>query len=286
MIFANELYHQDNKCFRILWVDERSDRIACIAIEDNKGLPELVSLADMLSLIGEGIVAKSDDDPYSSWPPEEWFSDTLKKKRDKNWLIIESLVRSEPEIFLRNQRSRLLREKCDETGVSLATLYKFLRRYWQRGLCKNALLPDYRKCGMRGVPKRAGKAKRGRPSLDPCKIRGINIDDVALENIKVSLNRHYWNQEGKTLAFAHQQMLEKFYRDLNHETGELELRSAYPLLATYRYWAERLIGRREKKRIRLGPISYEKDHRPILSTSNVQVLGPGSRYQIDATIGD
>ena len=286
MIFANELYLRDDTHFRILWVDERSDLTVCIAIEDNKGLPELTSFADMLSQIGEGIVTKSDDDPYSSWPPESSLSEAQKKKRDTNWLIIESLVRSAPEIFLRNQRSRLLREKCDETGVSVATLYKFLRRYWQRGLCKNALLPDYRKCGMRGLPKRAGLAKRGRPSLDPSKIRGINIDDVALGNIKVSLQRHYWNRKGKTLAFAHKRMLEEFYRDLNHETGELELRPAFPLLATYRYWAARLIGPREKKRSRLGAISYEKDHRPILSTSNMRVLGPGSRYQIDATIGD
>ena len=152
--------------------------------------------------------------------------------------------------------------------------------------CKNALLPDYRNCGSRGQPKKSGKAKRGRPSLDWNKVRGINIDEKALENIRISLKRHYLNQKKKTLAFAHRQMLKEFYTDLNHETGKLELRSEYPLLATYRYWAAKLIDLKDKKQSRLGATNYEKDHRPILSTSNMQVLGPGSRYQIDATIGD
>ena len=80
--------------------------------------------------------------------------------------------------------------------------------------------------------------------------------------------------------------MKDFYTDLNHETGKLELRSEYPLLATYRYWAAKLIDLKDKKQKRLGATNYEKDHRPILSTPNMQVLGPGSRYQIDATIGD
>ena len=286
MIFANELYCRDDKFFRILWTGQRNDLIACIAIEDDKGVPELMSFADMLSLIGEGVVTESGRDPYSGWPLESSLSQALKEKRDKNWLMIESLVRSEPDIFFPERRIRLLREKRDETGVALATLYKFLRRYWQRGLCKNALLPDYRNCGSRGQPKKAGKAKRGRPSLDSNKIRGINIDEEARENIVISLNRYYRKRKRNTLAFAHKRMLRDFYTDLNHETGEVELRAEYPLLATYRYWAAKLLDREDTKRSRLGAANYQKDHRPILSTSNTQVLGPGSRYQIDATIGD
>ena len=287
MILVNELYCRDDKCFRVLWTDERSDLVACIAIEDDKGVPEVMSFEDMLLMVGEGVVTKSGPDPYSGWPLESSRSQALKEKRDKNWLLIESLVRSEPDIFFPDRRIRLLREKRDETGVSLATLYKFLRRYWQRGLCKNALLPDYGNCGSRGQPKKAGEAKRGRPSLDPNHIRGINIDEEARENIRISLSRHYLNNRKKnTLAFAHRQMLKQFYSDFNHETGDPELRSEYPLLATYRYWAAKLLDVEKKKRALLGATNYEKDHRPILSTSNTQVLGPGSRYQFDATIGD
>ncbi|MBF4354780.1 transposase, partial [Vibrio anguillarum] len=42
----------------------------------------------------------------------------------------------------------------------------------------------------------------------------------------------------------------------------------------------------EVTRKREGEINYLKDHRPILSTSTVEVPGPGYLYQIDATIAD
>ncbi|MGU7807970.1 transposase, partial [Escherichia coli] len=32
--------------------------------------------------------------------------------------------------------------------------------------------------------------------------------------------------------------------------------------------------------------NYRKDYRPLQSTSNAQALGPGARYEIDATIAD
>ena len=294
MILVNELYSRDDECFRVLWTDYRNDLVACIAIDDDKGMPELTSLEDLASLMDEGVVTKSDSDPYSGWPLESSLSEALKEKRDRSWRLIESLVRLEPDIFLPDRRIRLLREKRGDTGVSLATLYKLLRRYWQRGLCKNSLLPDYRNCGARGQAKKAGEAKRGRPSVDPTRIRGINIDEEVRENIRISLKRYYVRQSDRrrpdrrknTLAFAHRQMLKLFYSDLNHETGDSELRSEYPLLATYRYWARKLLDLEGKKRSLLGATNYEKDHRPILGTSNTQVLGPGSRYQFDATIGD
>ena len=44
MILVNELYCRDDKFFRVLWTDERNDLVACIAIEDDKGVPEVMSL--------------------------------------------------------------------------------------------------------------------------------------------------------------------------------------------------------------------------------------------------
>ena len=35
MIFANDLYCQDEEHFRILWTDEKSDLLACIALADD-----------------------------------------------------------------------------------------------------------------------------------------------------------------------------------------------------------------------------------------------------------
>ena len=44
--------------------------------------------------------------------------------------------------------------------------------------------------------------------------------------------------------------------------------------------------RLEVKRKRLGARVYDKDFRGLIGTSNAEVMGPGDRYQIDATIAD
>ena len=286
MILTNDLYQQDGTLFRVLWVDEKQNTVICIGVDNEKGVPEVMAYSELSVMIEQSVLEKTSTDTYFNWPPESSLSETVKRRRDKVWSLIEPLIRLEPDIYYKNKRHKLLQESSQQSNVSLPTLYKHLRRYWQRGLCKNALLPDYINCGAKGQERVAGESKRGRPSLNPEIIKGLNVDDEVRDNISVALKRHYLNEQRSTLAYAYRQMLKEFYSDINHETGKLELRSEYPLEPTFRYWAGKLLDTSTKKQKRLGATNYEKDHRPILSTSNTQVLGPGSRYQIDATIGD
>ena len=73
IIVANQIYRQDDKCFRILWTDVRNNLVVWIAIEDKKGVPELMSFEAMMSLVGDDVVTESDHDPYSDWPLEVIF---------------------------------------------------------------------------------------------------------------------------------------------------------------------------------------------------------------------
>lgn len=50
-------------------------------------------------------------------------------------------------------------------GVTNQTVYRLLRRYWQRGMCRNALLPDYVNSGARGKRRKPNQAKLGRPRV-------------------------------------------------------------------------------------------------------------------------
>ena len=61
---------------------------------------------------------------------------------------------------VRAQRVEVVRQ----SGIaSIATIYKLLRRYWQRGQNPNSLLPDYRKSGAPGKSRAAsGQRKIGR----------------------------------------------------------------------------------------------------------------------------
>ena len=39
-------------------------------------------------------------------------------------------------------------------------MYLYLRKYWQSGLIKNVLLPDYSNCGERDEGKKVGRAEK------------------------------------------------------------------------------------------------------------------------------
>lgn len=63
--------------------------------------------------------------------------------------IIQDLVSKEPNIF-KNERGKLILEATEKFGCTYKTIYKYLKRYWQRGKVKDSLLPDYKNCGNKG----------------------------------------------------------------------------------------------------------------------------------------
>ncbi|PNS07321.1 hypothetical protein [Solilutibacter silvestris] len=59
-----------------------------------------------------------------------------------------------------------------------------------------------------------------------------------------------------------------------------------PTCDQFGYWTNKDHLRLEIKRKRMDAKLYDKDLRGLLGTSNAEVMGLGSRYQIDATIAD
>ena len=92
------------------------------------------------------------------------------------------------------------------------------------------------------------------------------------------------------LAGAYRILLERYYSDSepDEETGQqriVRLRDR-PTMAQFRYWFEKDNSVFDIERSRRTPRVYDKDMRAILNTSTAEVIGPGSRFQIDATIAD
>ncbi|UUZ47932.1 hypothetical protein LP420_33510 [Massilia sp. B-10] len=79
------------------------------------------------------------------------------------WEIVSTLVTQEPAIYQPRRGGMVLRH-AQLHGVSYPSVYRYLRRYWERGQNANALLPDYKNSGGRGKTRSVNPAvKRGRP---------------------------------------------------------------------------------------------------------------------------
>ena len=84
-----------------------------------------------------------------------------------------------------------------------------------------------------------------------------------------------------SLGYAYRKFY-TMYHSLFPDVPDTEI----PSIWQFKHFYEREFPKVTQLTARSNPILYNKDIRALHSTVNTQVLGPGSRYEIDATIAD
>lgn len=272
---------------RVLWIDIDKGGIVLIDIDADRALPTTRQINEIDALLEAGFARHVEDPwlrPYADDDlPEKW-----RKRRDAAWALIQPLVRAQPDTFLEAPRAKLIAEIVAQGSSNRFTLYRHLRRYWQRGMTPNALLPDYSNSGGPGKSKGASGKKRGRPPIHG--IEGMNVTPEVRDCFRSSVQRYYAKENKLLPSDCYRRCLRDFFSEpvVNPETGaqEFVIRPNHPTLAQFRYWLERDNDILDLDRKQRTPRVYEKDRRGLLGTSRQEVNGPGDRYQIDATIAD
>lgn len=261
---------------RVLWSD--GILVALIEIKDENALPYLKRVSEINKAFEKFEVKKIFEDPYIRIVDEEELSATEKSIREKSWETIKPLVHedNEPAIYYRSSRGRLIESIIKDKKSTKKTIYKILRRYWQRGKTKNALIPDYNKSGGRGKTKKVGLKKRGRPRKYDNSFSGVNIDEKAREIFRKTFKKYYLTDLEDSIAKVHTLMIRDYYSE-KIDSGE------YPSLTQFKYWCEKESDNREVIIARKGLRKYNNEFRPSLGTATSEVIGPGSRYIIDST---
>src|SRR5699024_12295975 len=101
------------------------------------------------------------------------------RKSEEDWETIQEYCVPKMQDLLRKQvRENKSIEVVRDSNVGKTKIKKLLTRYWQRGMTKNAMLPDYSNSGGKGKTKALTKEKVGRPrrvNLNNEYQTGINI---------------------------------------------------------------------------------------------------------------
>ena len=134
MLLRNDLlrYEDDDRTVRVLWLRADSAGAAIIEMSSEMALPSIVRVDALLQDVQEKRARLLNPDPYLVLAIEAAVPDSYKAIRDSAWAIIKDLVNKEPDIYCRDQRGKLLRAAMAEHKITLKTLYRYLRRYWQR----------------------------------------------------------------------------------------------------------------------------------------------------------
>lgn len=277
MFRINEVLEFNGVLYRILAIFP--DEIFWIPIYDNRAFPSITYQEDLLAAIEDESLSRKTD-PYEFLAlesPDE--GSTAWEKRESNFALIQPLI-SDSQAVYPKVRSQRINQIIEDKGSTKQTLYRLMRRYWQRGQIANALLPDFKNSGGKGLKRKATDKKLGRPRVYATGV-GAKVDEDTERLFRQAIEKYLLTDKKHTFKFAYRRFRD-IYQNRYPNTPEEEI----PTFWQIEHFYKREFKQAETIQKRASSIEYAKDIRPLVGTANTQVLGPGSRFEIDATIAD
>jgi putative transposase len=285
---------------RILYIDPGGQNLVKIHIFNPRALPTWQPVLELEQALAIGDIRILEQDPLKRLHALEGTLPELHRKhRDRAWEGIKSLVLDEYDnprvaIFVRAVRGHLVAIRSQETNVTRQTIYTYLRQYWQNGQTRNSLLPAYDRCGGKGKERRGGEQKLGRPSA-LARVNGddsgVIIDDEIEKRFERGVRLFYENQQRMPLTKAFQRTLETYFnRGYELQDGVLvpvlPPAGDLPTFRQFQYWYSKHQNLERATKSRLTERRFNLSYRPILGDATQMAFGPGSIFQIDATVAD
>ncbi|RDW19177.1 transposase [Oceanobacillus arenosus] len=293
MIYINQVFQYVSNSRRIRLVEIQESYVYVVNIDTTSAMPIKELYKSLETDIKQGeLLAVSD--PYAKAIPDDELSEVQINKRDEDWDIIkEYIIPNMSELLQKKGREKKISEIVEQTELGKTKVKKLLSRYWQRGMNKNALLPDYANSGGRGKDKNLAIKKVGRPrrvTVNGEYRTGINITEEVKVQFEHAINKYYRATNNYSLNDVYHFILRDFYSDRYKENGEMKYRiweaNRIPSYNQLYYWFKKLEDPKKDIQFRKSAKEYELKYRPLLSNSKSETNGPGTRFQIDATIAD
>ena len=250
MLLRNDLLqytHPSPRTVRILWIAPEQSHAYVFDVAAISAEVEMIQLSALHADLRAGHASVLPADPYLMVVSQELLPPKHLQLRARAWQIIEPLVAQEPGIFEARQRGQMIAQATALHAVSHPTIYRYLRRYWQRGQTPNALLPDYGNSGGRGkVRQSSAGVKRGRPRKNGVGAGpGLNADEEIRRTFRVATARYAASHDKFSRLGAYQQMLADFFveRSIDADSGRVLLAPGsvaqeVPTFGQFNYWLD------------------------------------------------
>lgn len=287
-ICINQIFYdqEEDEQYRILWISPEAEFVYWIGLKSSSRIPKKVETAVLTSYLEGGRLIEYEES--FSYPKE--LTSQEKEQRDRIWKMMEKALLDEPGIYDRRGRRGHLERIEKETGIKKQNLYAYLARYWKGGKTPNAFIPEYKKRGARGR-QRVGTEKRlGRPSHAESAF-GKVLDENDFHNFEKAIKKYYLTRKELSFQATYEKMLSDSYSVAVKDNGDTEHwhllpPGEVPSIRQFRYWYQKNRDLRTEIQKRKGDAKYELSSRSVLGKSDYGQMGPGSKYQIDATVGD
>ena len=216
---------------RLLWIDSERRHAYILELDSKNAQPEAISLASLEADVRSKRAQVLESDAYlieadlAALPPRQLAV------RDRAWAIVKALTADEPAIYQARERGRLVMAASAQHAVSHPSIYRYLRRFWERGQNPNALLPDYKNSGAPGKTRGSSAGiKRGRPRKDGSH-QGVNTDDNVRRTFADAVASYAASHARFSRRGAYRQMIAEVY-----DASEPD---AMPTFGQFNYWIEK-----------------------------------------------
>lgn len=184
MIFYNQVYQYADKedKNRIRIIEINPPVVHFVVLHGDTSMPKEIKAVNLEMEIQNSILLPIPD-PYSTTYMDKDLTETQIQKRDEDWALVSmGWEKYKDELLNKRKRNSIFNELVHKYSVSNVKVKRAFTRFWQRGLSKNALLPDYMYSGGRGKERQLSlNAKVGRPRT--YSFQGINITEDVKNNL-------------------------------------------------------------------------------------------------------
>jgi hypothetical protein len=225
-------------------------------------------------------------------------SERRSAKRELVHAILKPLLALGDDLFDEKRRSKtitaIVSPDDGSKGPDRKTVKATLDRYWRYGMTIDAAVPSFAGIGGPGVTKTRGEKKLGRPRVYGSR-PGTNVTPELANIFKKGLRRYFLKNRKVNFAQARKLMLRDFCMDARidpetkrvvHEAKALYEDEDFPSVRQISYWFQSHEDVFEFRRERVGRKKYDRDLRGGTGNAALRTLGPGSRFEIDATIAN
>jgi hypothetical protein len=211
------------------------------------------------------------------------------KKHNKHWSIVSLLIGDDEGRGLLHGRTRGSRivAVAEAEGLPRNTVKNLLLRFWQRGMTKDSLRPDYANCGGPGKLRNSRRGvKLGRPrSISPG--IGAPTDENMRAHLTIAADYYLGSKKKLSQQDALDSVVGRFYKVTDAKPGdEGELQDCRPTLTQFQYFLKTNYSHHRRYRARLGRKKFETNARGLGGSGDQNTQGPGDMFQVDATIAD
>jgi hypothetical protein len=271
---------ETSESFIVLWLSPSKEGGWWINSEEKTGLPSWFDCFLVEKAVEAGKYEISLYESEKFFIPEAHIKGTARNHRDEVWNMLSSALLCEPEIYEKKARAKLLNDIALKNGKGVKNLYRYLHSYWQSGKSINAFLPNW----VRGVS--SGGAKRGPKPMDG--VRGKQLDDSDYEKFEKAVKAYYLQRHSKSMRYVYRKMLTDHYSNEADDADDLEFNNddECPSYSQFCYWVNNRVEPSEKALAQQGQREFNLNKRAITSRSDLEIIGPGSQYQVDSTIAD